>query len=311
MQIKLHKNARTTFSVRTEIANSKDSIYALAKKYNLNWGTVKRWKGTNSVEDKSSCRHNLNTTLTKAEEELICFERKQFKKSIDDIYLTLEDKISNLYPMKVYRCLRRYGLDVIPSEFTNAERKIKKFRHYGIGYLHIDLVYSPKINKERSYIYTCIDRVTRIAFIIIGKNKTKETGARFLNKVLTFYPYKINYILTDNGNEFTYKGLPKSKRTKKIHPFDKICQENKIQHRTIKFRHPWTNGMVENFHKRIRKNILTKYQFQSIFDMNGKLIEFVNDYNMNKKLKSLKYKTPSQYLKDTKGIDLNLLKLEN
>lgn len=304
MQVKLHKNAKTTLALRAEIRNSKESIYSLAKKFNLAWGTVKRWKFSDSLEDKSSRPHKLNTTLTSEQEELICFERKQFKKTIEDIFFTLEDKISNLYPMKIYRCLKRHGLATLPNDFVAMERKIKRFRKYGIGYLHIDLLYAPKINKERSYIYTAIDRVDKAAYVMLGKSKNKETGARFLKEVIRFYPYKINYLLTDNGFEFTYKALPKNKKTKKTHPFDKICQEQKIQHRTIKFKHPWTNGMVENFNKRVKRGVLTKYRFSSIFDLNGKLLEFVDDYNQNKRLKRLNYKTPAQYLKETKDIIL-------
>ncbi|MCL0069058.1 integrase core domain-containing protein, partial [Thermodesulfovibrionales bacterium] len=120
----------------------------------------------------------------------------------------------------------------------------------------------------------------------------------------------INYILTDNGFEFTYKVLPKHKRTNKIHPFDKICYKHKIQHRTIKFKHPqvdawgrpWTNGMVERFNRTVKEQVLTKYHFCSIFEMNGKLIEFINRYNFERRLKSLNYKTPAQYLKEQKDI---------
>lgn len=304
MQIKLHKNATTTIAVRQAIQKSTLSAYALARKYGISETTARRWKHRLSAEDISSRPHKLNTTLTREQEELICFERKQFKKTIEDIFFTLEDKIPNLYPMKVYRCLRRHNLAVLPKEFAAAERKIKKFRKYGIGYLHIDLLYAPKINKKRSYVYTAIDRVSKIAFIMLGERKNKATGAKFLRKVIKFYPYKINYILTDNGFEFSYKALPKNKKTKKVHPFDRICRENKIQHRTIKFKHPWTNGMVENFNKRIKKKVLTQYMFQTIFELNGKLVEFVDDYNQNKRLKSLNYKTPAEYLKETKGITL-------
>jgi len=304
MQAKIHKNATTTLAIRQAIKESPLSAYALAKKYGISQTTAQRWKKAESLEDRSSRPHKLNTTLTPQEEELICFERKQFKKTIEDIFFTLEDKIPNLYPMKIYRCLKRHDLATLPSDFLSMERKIKKFRKYGIGYLHIDLLYAPKINKERSYIYTAIDRVGKAAYIMLGKSKNKETGAGFLKQVISFYPYKLNYILTDNGFEFSYKALPKDKRIKKIHPFDKICQENKIQHRTIKFKHPWTNGMVENFNKRIKRQVLTKYRFQSIFELNGKLLEFVDDYNQNKRLKSLNYKTPAQYLKETKGITL-------
>jgi len=300
MEIKLHKNATTTLAIREIIKESPLSAYALAMKYGISQTTAQRWKRAKSSEDKSSRPHHLNTTLTKEQEDLICFERKQFKKTIEEIFFTLEDKIPNLYPMKIYRCLRRYDLGVLPSDFISAERKIRKFRRYGIGYLHIDLLYAPKINKERSYIYTAIDRVSKVAFIMTGRRKNKETGAHFLREVLKFYPYKINYILTDNGFEFSYKALPKHKKTKKIHPFDKICKKNKIQHRTIKFKHPWTNGMVENFNKKIRKKVLTKYMFQSIFEMMDKLMEFVDDYNHNTRLRKLGYKTPAQYLKEEK-----------
>lgn len=54
---------------------------------------------------------------------------------------------------------------------------------------------------------------------MLGKTKNKETGAKFLKEVLKFYPYKINYILTDDGFEFSYKALSKARKTKKIHPF--------------------------------------------------------------------------------------------
>lgn len=129
MQVKLHKNARTTLALRREIIGSKESLYALAKKFNLNWETVKRWKLSENLEDCSSRPYKINTTLTQEQEDLICFERKQFKKTIDEIYITLEDKIPKLYPMKIYRCLKRQGLAILPSNFVDTERKIKKFRN--------------------------------------------------------------------------------------------------------------------------------------------------------------------------------------
>ncbi len=304
MQVKLHKNSTTTLKIRQIIKNSFLSAYALAKKYGCSQTTVLKWKKAESIEDKSSRPHNLNITISPEQEDRICFERKQFKKSIDDIFCTLENEIPDLYPMKIYRCLKRHGLNILPDEFKDKERKIRKFRKYGIGYLHIDLIYAPKINKQREYIYTAIDRVSKIAFVMFGKRKNKDTGAKFLRRVLSFYPYKINYILTDNGFEFSYKALPKNKRTKKIHPFDKICQKNKIEHRTIKFKHPWTNGMVERFNRRIKDDVLKRHLFSTIFEMKGKTIDFVNKYNQEKRVKSLNYKTPVQYLKEQKNITL-------
>jgi len=51
--------------------------------------------------------------------------------------------------MNIYKVLKRYEMSRLPDEFLDAERKIKKFRNYGIGYVHIDLLYEPKINKKR------------------------------------------------------------------------------------------------------------------------------------------------------------------
>jgi len=297
MQLKLHKNARTTLAIRKEIKNSQESVYALAKRYNLNWGTVKKWKFAEKVQDASSRPHKLNTTLTQWQENLILFERRQLKKPIDEIFFTLEEKIPNLYPMKVYRCLRRYGLNVLPQEFVDAERKIKRFRKYTIGYLHIDTLYAPKINKKRWYIFTCIDRVSKVSFVWVTKQKTKAMGATFLQKVLSFYSYKIHYILTDNGFEFCYDALPKGKKTKKVHPFTKLCRKNTIEHRRIKFRHPWTNGMIERFNGKIKKNVLKKYLFTDVEDLKEKLTEYINNYNFTIRLKGLGYKTPVDYLK--------------
>lgn len=297
MQLKLHRNARTTLAIRREIKNSKESVYSLSKKYHLNWGTVKKWKFAQRIEDKSSRPHKLNTTLTPFQEDLILFERKQFKKTVDEIFFALEHTIPDLYPMKIYRCLKRYGLNALPQEFVDAERKIRKFRKYTIGYLHLDVLYAPKINRKRWYIFTAIDRVSKVAFVWVSDRKTKEMGVHFLRKILSFYPYKVNYILTDNGFEFCYDALPRGKKTKKVHPFTKLCRKHRIEHRRIKFRHPWTNGMIERFNGKIKKNVLKKYLFNDVDDLKEKLTAYINDYNFTIRLKGLGYKTPVDYLK--------------
>ena len=296
---KLHKNAKTNYLIRKKIKESSEPITVLSQRYHLSWLTVKKWKGRESLEDKSSRPDKLRTVLTIEQEDLILFERKQFKKSIEEIYLTLEEQIPNLYPMKIYRCVARYGLSVLPQELLHAERQIKRFRHYARGFLHIDTIIAPKINGKRYYIFTCIDRVNKIAFIWVTDRKTMAMGKTFLEKVIAFYPYPIHYILTDNGAEFSYKFLPKRRQTKKEHPFDTICKKNKIEHRTIKFRHPWTNGMVERFNGKVKVKVIKRYLFAGKEDLEVKLICYLNSYNFDVKLKQLGYKTPADYLQST------------
>lgn len=295
---KLHKNAKTNYLLRKQLKQSSLPVNALAKEYHLSWKTVKKWKERESVEDKSSRPYHLCTTLNQAQEDLIVFERKKFKKTVEEIYFSLEKVIPNLYPVKIYRCLVRYGLNVLPEELIKAERRIKKFRRYTIGYLHLDALYSPKINKKRWYVFTAIDRVSKLAFLWVGERKTKEMGTEFLKLVLASYPYQIHYILTDNGGEFSYNFLPKNKRPKnKLHPFDQVCQENKVDHRTIKFKHPWTNGMVERFNGKVKTKVFKHYLFSGEKDLKEKLNWYLNSYNFEVKLRQLNYQTPAEYLK--------------
>ena len=92
------------------IKESPLSAYALAKKYSISQTTALRWKKRGDLEDRSSRPHRLRTTLTPQQEERILFERKQFKKTIEDIFFTLEGEIPNFYLMKIYRVLKRYEL---------------------------------------------------------------------------------------------------------------------------------------------------------------------------------------------------------
>jgi len=100
----------------------------------------------------------------------------------DKSFFTLEGEIPNIYPVKIYRCLKRYGLDIFPNKFKDVEKKINKFRKYA--------------------------------------------GGKFIKKLIKFYPYKINYILSDNGPEFGYNNMPKKQRPKdRLHPFDEVCKK--------------------------------------------------------------------------------------
>jgi hypothetical protein len=301
MEVKLHKNSRTTPRIRQEIKDSEESISALAKKYSLDWRTVKKWKVSESIEDKSSRPKMLRTDLTEHEEEMICFHRKQFKSTIDEIYVAVKDQIKGkeIYPMKIYRCLRRHNLNVLPKELKEAERKIKKFKNYGIGYLHIDFIFSKRFEGRRYYVFTCIDRVSKLAYVMLTNSRKVEESVRFLEEVIAYYPYKINYILTDNGSEFNSnasKNHPTIK-AKKVHRFVETCRKNKIVYRATKFKHPWTNGMVERFNRKIKEKVIQLRYFKDIDELAKELVKYINEYNYKTKLKALSYQSPVEYLK--------------
>ncbi|MDR3352474.1 MAG: IS481 family transposase, partial [Zoogloeaceae bacterium] len=53
MELRLHKNARTTPAVRAEIAASTEGVSALARRYGVGRVTVRKWKHRTDPMDRS------------------------------------------------------------------------------------------------------------------------------------------------------------------------------------------------------------------------------------------------------------------
>lgn len=299
---RLHKNAKTNYLLREYIKASGKPLTVLAGEFKLNIKTVRKWKHRSEVADLSSRPRRLRTNLTPEQEDLIIYERRAHKKTLFEIWDSLEEVVPCLYPMKIYRVLDRWGLSVLPRELATADRQLKRFRRYTIGYLHLDVLFTAKFtlpdgSKRRWYIFTCIDRVSKLAFVMLADRKTQAASAKFLEKVIKFYPYEVHYVLTDNGIEFSFNQLASYRRPQgRLHPFDQVCREYHIKHRTIKFKHPWTNGMVERFNRRLKTDVIRRYLFENIQALNLKLVTYVNHYNFEVRLQRLNRLTPVGFL---------------
>jgi hypothetical protein len=86
----------------------------------------------------------------------------------------------------------------------------------------------------------------KFAFVQLVK-KTGRTSA-FLEALIATVPHKIHTVLTDNGIQFTFPPRYADGPTARYvtHMFDMRCQENGIEHRLTKIKHPWTNDQVSN-----------------------------------------------------------------
>ena len=76
MNIRLHKNATTTPARRLYIQTSPLSVAMLAAELGVTEDTIRRWKGRDSVDDRSHTAHRLQTTLTPAQEAVVIALRK-------------------------------------------------------------------------------------------------------------------------------------------------------------------------------------------------------------------------------------------
>jgi transposase InsO family protein len=199
----------------------------------------------------------------------------------------------------IYRCLKRNGINRLPFEHRE---KAKKFKEYIPGFLHIDVTYLPKLEGSAAYLFVAIDRATRLMFYKVYDKKTAESTVDFMNEVLSFYPFIITHILTDNGHEFSNLLYRSKKGNKASNPskLDEICKLNDIDHRLTKPATPKTNGMVERVNGTIKNNTILKKEYVNKDNMVKDLMDFLCNYNLYRRhgslRRELKVKTPIQAL---------------
>jgi transposase-like protein len=63
MELRLHKNARTTPAARAKIAASAEGVSALARRYGVGRVTARKWKHRADPMDRSHTAHHLKTPM--------------------------------------------------------------------------------------------------------------------------------------------------------------------------------------------------------------------------------------------------------
>nr|CAD7045843.1 IS481 family transposase [Rhizobium sp. P007] len=118
-------------------------------------------------------------------------------------------------------------------------------------------------------------------------------AAQFLRNLIAAVPYAIHTVLTDNGIQFTNHACHKYAFH---HIFDRVCDENGIEHRLTKINHPWTNGQVERMNRTIKDATVKRFHYDSHDQLRRHLQNFIEAYNFGRRLKTLKGLTPYEFI---------------
>jgi transposase InsO family protein len=189
----------------------------------------------------------------------------------------------------------------------------KSFKSYPIGYFHIDVA-EVQTAEGKLDLYVAIDRTSKFAFVQIVRKTGGTSASAFLTALIEAVPYKIHTVLTDNGIQFTFPPRYADGPTARYvtHMFDMRCQENGIEHRLTRVKHPWTNGQVERMNRTIKEATIKRYHYDCHQQFEAHLGNFVSAYSFGRRLKTLKGLTPYEFIckiwtKEPERFGLNLI----
>lgn len=224
-------------------------------------------------------------------------------------------KKTGLCALKLHWKPEKEGVDIHSrtiGKILKAEGLVKKYRVKKVKYkyikakllpgelVEIDVKYVPGTIAGRRYFqYTAIDCSSRWRHLDVYDEQTSNHSVRFLQDVISRFPYEIKAVKTDNGSIFTNYYIGTNKRSdllvKTLHGLDVFCQENNIKHFLIDPGKPAQNGKVERSHREDQEKFYEQNKFKSPQELRKKIAVW-NEYYNNLEHCGLSGKTPNEML---------------
>lgn len=284
----------------------KNGVTKAAIRYKVNRQYIYRWRkrydGTlQSLADKSHRPHHHPNQHTPEELKLITDMRKRNTNAgLVVFWVKLRQRGYSRSITGLYRILRRQGQMAIKPPNPKYIPKPYEKMFYPGQRVQIDVKVVPTAcivgdaQGEKFYQYTAIDEYSRFRYLEAFKEQSSYSSAVFVEHLIKKFPFKIECIQTDNGQEFT-KTYGNSKNPKPT-MFESKLSELGIHHKLIKVYTPRHNGKVERSHRKDNEYFYATHRFYS-FDDFAKQLK-VHNYNYNKfPMRPLNWKAPADYIK--------------
>ena len=253
--------------------------YHISKASLMRWN--KRYDGT-----KESLRPKSHRPLTPhpnahTEKELKWIQylhRRNPDITVCEMYGKLkQEKGYKRHPGSLYRVFVRLGYRkkvVSTKEKSKHNGKYDTPTKLGVKW-QMDVKYVTKdcyvgTDGDKFYQYTVIDEASRERFIYAYKEQSSYSTVDFFKRAIVFFGYAPETVQTDNGSEFCH-----TSKTARVHPFDVLCNEIHVIHKTIRPRTPWHNGKVERSHRNDQERFYNSLKFYSFEDLQNQLRRYL------------------------------------
>ena len=287
----------------------KYGVTKAAIKYKTNRQYIYRWKNRyNGSIESLRCRsrrpHHHPNQHTPSEIKLIYNTRRRNPNAgLVILWVKLMQKGYKRSITGLYRFLRRQGIMAVKVPNPKYVPKPYEKMHYPGQRVQVDVKFVPAIclvneaKGQKFYQYTAIDEYSRWRFVEAFEEHNSYSSAQFLEHLIKAFPYPIECVQTDNGQEFT-KRFGSYGGSEKLTVFQIRLAEYGIKHKLIRPFTPRHNGKVERSHRKDNERFYATHTFYS-FDDFSKQLKLYNrrGYN-NFPMRPLDWKTTNEVLRN-------------
>ena len=290
----------------------KYGVTKAAIRYKTNRQYIYRWKrrydGTiESLRCRSSRPHHHPNQHTPEEIKLIRdVRRRNPHAGLVILWVKLMQKGYKRSITGLYRFLRKQGILAVKPPNPKYVPKPYEKMDYPRQRIQIDVKFVPAVclvneaKGQKFYQYTAIDEYSRWRFVEAFEDHSSYSSAQFLEHLIKAFPYPIECVQTDNGQEFT-KRFGAGRGSDKPTLFQAHLAKHGIRHKLIRPFTPRHNGKVERSHRKDNERFYATHTFYSFTDFSSQLKRYnQRDYN-NFPMRSLDWKTPNEVLRNFCG----------
>lgn len=271
--------------------------FGISRKTFHKWYKRHRMVGLRGLDDVSRAPiHRRQPEMSREEELRVVGLRKQHicygKEKLRVLYQ--QEYGQDISAWKIYRVIRKHDLyahpvrnAVLREKHKRAAKKLRitALKNQPITGMLVQLdTKAIWCQPHKRYIFTAVERETRIAFARMYKNPSSASARDFLLRLYFLLDKRVAYVHSDNGSEF-------------LKHFETVCAELHIPHYFSRVRTPTDHPQIERFNRTIEDEFLQMGHYIDDPVLFNRLVtDWLVEYNFHRPHQALGYMTPMAWL---------------